>query len=156
MTKLLPKNLFQNIAIALVIAIFFIADRWLKALALNSHLSRPGELIGHILTFNFVPNYYMAFSLPIGGQTLNVAVLAVVLALLVYILYLIRRGQAQRREIILLIIILCGALSNIWDRLAYGYVIDYLDLKYFTVFNLADVMISGGALVLILENLRRK
>jgi lipoprotein signal peptidase len=33
-------------------------------------------------------------------------------------------------------------------------VIDYLELKYFTVFNLADFMISLGAFILILQNLK--
>jgi signal peptidase II len=37
-----------------------------------------------------------------------------------------------------------GAFSNLYDRLHYGYVIDYFDLKYFTVFNLSDVMIIIG------------
>ncbi len=48
-----------------------------------------------------------------------------------------------------------GAISNIIDRLSYGYVIDYLSLRYFTVFNLADVMISSGAIILILKNLKK-
>ena len=46
----------------------------------------------------------------------------------------------------LLLAIIFGAISNLFDRIKYGYVIDYLDLKYFTVFNLADVMIVGGVI----------
>ena len=39
-----------------------------------------------------------------------------------------------------------GASSNFYDRLKYGFVVDYLDLKYFTVFNVADAMISLSVL----------
>ncbi len=46
--------------------------------------------------------------------------------------------------------IIFGAMSNLLDRLKYGCVICYLDLKYFTVFNLADIMIVGGALWLLI------
>jgi signal peptidase II len=156
MSKLPPKIWFHNIAIASVIAIFFSLDRWLKMTALALGPGRRLNLINHLLSFSFTPNYYMAFSLPLGGQALNMAVLAVVLGLLAYILYLLSQPTRKKLEIICLIIILSGALSNIWDRLVYGYVIDYLALRYFTVFNLADAMISGGALAVILWNLRNK
>jgi signal peptidase II len=146
----------QNIAIASVMAIFFIADRYLKILALSLSQVQSWKLVGDIFTFNCTPNYYMAFSLPLGGQILNAAVLTISAALLACILYLIKRQPDKKIEIILLITILCGAFSNILDRLTYGYVIDYLALKYFTVFNLADVMISGGALILIWWSLKNK
>jgi lipoprotein signal peptidase len=45
--------------------------------------------------------------------------------------------------------IILGATSNLADRFQYGYVIDYFDLKYFTVFNLADVLIVGGTIGLL-------
>ena len=38
----------------------------------------------------------------------------------------------------------CPYISN------YGFVIDYLDLNWFTIFNLADVMISIGTLILFI------
>ncbi|MBU1778489.1 signal peptidase II, partial [Patescibacteria group bacterium] len=44
--------------------------------------------------------------------------------------------------------IIFGAISNLTDRLEYGYVIDYFSLKYFTIFNLADVMIVIGVFCL--------
>jgi len=45
--------------------------------------------------------------------------------------------------------VILGAAGNLFDRLKYGYVVDYLDLKYFTAFNLADVMIVAGVIYLI-------
>ena len=47
-------------------------------------------------------------------------------------------------------LIILGGLSNLFDRIVYGYVIDTIPLFSFSVFNLADVMvISGSALILI-------
>ncbi|MFA6994830.1 MAG: signal peptidase II [Patescibacteria group bacterium] len=156
MNKFLNKNNFYYIAIALAIAIFFSVDRTLKALALNFKTIQPFQLIGDILSFQFTANSYMAFSLPLGGLLLNTLIIVVIVLLLIYIIYLIFYKDDRKLEIILLSIIFTGALSNIFDRLIYGYVIDYLELKYFTVFNLADVMISGGAIILILKNLKNK
>lgn len=153
------KNIFKislkNIAIIALIAIFFIADRYLKILALNQALNPPTKLIGEILSFNFTPNYYMAFSLPLSGIILNSIIIAVILGLIYLIFYLILNEYKPKSSIILLTIILFGAISNILDRITCGYVIDYFELRYFTVFNLADMMISVGALLIIIKGLKK-
>jgi len=156
MNKFLTKTHLKNIAIALVIAIFFVTDILLKALSLNLMSAAPKKLIGDILSFHPTANYYMAFSFPFGGYLLNIIVSLIVVVLISYILHLKLNKKEKKAEMILLIFILLGALSNLANRWIYGYVIDYLELKYFTVFNIADVMISGGALLLIGKNIRNK
>jgi lipoprotein signal peptidase len=49
--------------------------------------------------------------------------------------------------------ILVGALSNGMDRLLYGRVVDFLSLKYFAIFNVADIVISIGACLLVVSSL---
>ena len=56
-----------------------------------------------------------------------------------------------------LAMILAGALGNLIDRLQYGYVIDFIslhyqDMYYFPAFNIADMAITCGALLLIIDN----
>ncbi|MEI6529331.1 MAG: signal peptidase II [Candidatus Falkowbacteria bacterium] len=151
------KNIFRislkNIAIILLIAIFFIVDRYLKLLALNQNLQPPVKLIGNFFSFNFTPNYYMAFSLPFSGLVLNSIIIAVIFGLIYLIFYLILNDYKPKSSIILLTIILFGAISNILDRISCGYVIDYFELRYFTVFNLADAMISLGAIFFLLNSI---
>jgi signal peptidase II len=50
--------------------------------------------------------------------------------------------------------ILGGGISNLIDRIVFGCVIDYIDLGWFPVFNLADAFISIGAAMLILKVMR--
>ena len=47
-------------------------------------------------------------------------------------------------------LIAAGAASNFFDRIRYGAVIDYIDVRWFTVLNIADIMISVGAALLVL------
>lgn len=58
-----------------------------------------------------------------------------------------------------LALILGGALGNVWDRLTYGYVIDFIDVYYknwhWPVFNVADSAISVGAVLLIIDTIIR-
>lgn len=138
-----------------MIAIFFMADRYLKFLAINSQ-GKPGvELIGSFFSFNFIPNYFIAFSLPLGGVVVETIISVIILLLAYLIFYLILSKKAKLGYIILLTIILFGAISNMIDRLAYGYVVDYLSVQYFTIFNLADVAISGGAIMIIMHNFKK-
>lgn len=57
-----------------------------------------------------------------------------------------------------LALVIGGALGNLYDRLAYGYVIDFLSFHwsgyYFPAFNLADTAITLGAIGMIFESLR--
>jgi len=156
MNNIIKKIPFKNIAIALALAIFFSLDRYLKIAAFNLKVEESKELLGNILTFNFTPNYNIAFSLPLGGPALNIAIITLVILIALIVLFLNISKTPHYLEIICLTFILGGAISNLIDRLNYGYVIDYLYLQYFTVFNLADIMISGGAIILIIKNLRSK
>jgi len=158
MSKANLQKTLINIAIATGIAIFFIVDRTLKALAITSagEQTASRELIGDIFSFHFTANYNIAFSLPLSGPGLNAVLVLIIAALIYYIFYLIINKKEQKSDILLLTIILLGAISNILDRFTYGFVIDYLELRYFTVFNLADTMISGGAMILIIKNIKKK
>lgn len=53
-------------------------------------------------------------------------------------------------------LILGGALGNLYDRLLYGYVVDFLDFRVWPVFNVADSAISVGIFLIFLEIFLRK
>lgn len=50
--------------------------------------------------------------------------------------------------------ILAGGVSNIIDRLFRGYVVDFIQMKFFGIFNLADVCIVVGAIIIIFLELK--
>lgn len=55
-----------------------------------------------------------------------------------------------------LTLIVSGAISNMIDRLYHGCIVDFIDLKIWPVFNLADAFIVIGAIILITQNTKRK
>lgn len=149
-------QILQNIAIASVIAIFFISDRILKNLALSFGENFSFEIIPDLFSFSLAKNYFISFSIPLSGPILNFSLVFVILAILVYLFYLIKTKKGFNWEVSLFFILFLGAISNFYDRLSLGFVVDYLSLQYFTVFNLADVMISFSSLTLIIKNFRLK
>ena len=78
----------------------------------------------------------------------------------VWIIWMLRRHAGQTLFALALSLILGGALGNLIDRIAYGYVVDFLsfhwDEHYFPAFNLADSAITCGAFLLILDSLKEK
>jgi len=84
---------------------------------------------------------------------------AIAVAAVALILHLLRRDPQQTLFCSALACILGGAAGNLIDRIQHGHVIDFLLLYwqqwYFPAFNVADVAITCGAILLILDELRR-
>jgi signal peptidase II len=76
----------------------------------------------------------------------------------VWIVWLLRRHSAQTLFALALSLILGGALGNLIDRIANGYVVDFLSFHwgehFFPAFNVADSAITVGAMLLMLDSLR--
>ena len=74
-------------------------------------------------------------------------------------LWLLHRHAAERLFAFSLSMLLGGAIGNLWDRLLWGHVVDFLQFHamgwYFPAFNLADSAITLGAGLLMLDALRR-
>lgn len=83
--------------------------------------------------------------------------LGVSIAILVW---LARLPRGERQMSIGLALILGGALGNLWDRIRYEHVIDFVDLYvrswHWPVFNVADMAVSLGAFLIILRWLSLK
>ncbi len=149
-------TLYKKKVIAVIpVIIFFIAlDRLLKSLSLYNYFNSPIRIIDDIITLNFTSNYNIAFSLPLSGWWLNILIALIIICLIYYMLYLLSKN-VYIKQIFFLSLIILGATSNLFDRIKYGYVIDYIDIKYFTVFNIVDMMIVGGVIGLIYNSLRK-
>jgi len=153
MNNRLPK-IISYIAPTLVVAMFFIIDRYLKQIAISLPSQQSYSIIGNFFNFYFTPNNYIAFSIPLSGHFLNYIIIILICFLVIYLIASIKKG-ASRYELVGLALMILGAISNIVDRFSHGFVVDYLLLRYFTVFNLADVMICLGAIILIYKNLNK-
>jgi signal peptidase II len=135
----------KKTALIVMGAVFFIVlDRLLKLLAVNGV---KFDILGDILKFNFVKNFNIAFSLPLGGDFLVWFILVVIIGLLYNFVYLYKKQEYLLSSFLMMIVL--GAISNVLDRIKYGFVIDYLDLKYFTVFNISDFLIVFGVILLL-------
>ncbi|MGE0372406.1 MAG: signal peptidase II [Gammaproteobacteria bacterium] len=91
-----------------------------------------------------------------GWQRWFFTVLAFAVSVMI-LLWLRRLPAGQQRLAAGLALVLGGALGNLWDRLQFGYVVDFIDVYYgnwhWPAFNVADSAITIGAVLLILDAL---
>lgn len=122
----------------------FLLDRLFKSWAVKEVFSRPVSLVGEIVTFNLQLNPQIAFSLPLKGKWLTWSISIILLILIFYLARAVKKHHYY--YFLALLALTLGATSNLADRFLFKGVIDYLDIKYLTVFNVADIMIIGGIL----------
>lgn len=140
---------------ALVIVLDQLSKAWI-----TSHFVY-GESLTVFSVFNLVlaHNAGAAFSFlhDAGGmQRWLFSIIAIVAS--VWIVVLLRKHRQQQLFCFALALILGGALGNLIDRIAYGYVVDFLDFHWntyhFPAFNLADSAITCGAFLLIFDSFK--
>lgn len=104
------------------------------------------EWISNILSMTYVRNYGAAFGI-LQSQTL---LLTAVAGSVVWLIWYNRRRLQDYSKLsrLGLAIALGGVVGNAIDRLRLGYVVDYIDFHVWPVFNLADINIVLGALLL--------
>jgi signal peptidase II len=158
-TETTKIKISKKTVIFIIFAVFFVAlDRFLEALCLNGYFDQPVPIFGDIFSLNYVKNYYIAFSLPFSGPILSGMIGIIILSLLIYWLKLVFftnfKYQISKIDYALTTLII-GAILNFTDRIKFGFVIDYFYLKYFTIFNLADIMIVGGVIGLLILSFKK-
>jgi len=114
-------------------------------------------LVQNIFHLTYARNTGAAFSILTGKQMYLISITAVVItALLYYLIKILKTGEVTLK--LALTFIIGGALGNFIDRVRLNYVTDFLDftLINYPIFNLADVFVIAGVVLLSYMVLFRK
>jgi signal peptidase II len=124
-------------------------DQVLKAVVVNC--VSPGQivtLVPHLLWLTYSTNTGAAFGLLKGsGQLIFFFSLILVVMMLVWFFW--SRERMGAMAFIGLGLIVGGALGNLADRIFRGEVVDFIDLGWWPVFNIADMAILVGAIIVL-------
>ena len=147
--------------------ILLLIDQFTKVLVVGNYALGDSSYVTSFFNVVRVHNSGAAFSFLAGAsgwQRWFFIGLGVVAS--IGIIWMLRAHAGQKLFCFALACILGGAVGNVIDRVAYGYVVDFLDFHWsflsplfygghFPAFNVADSAISVGAVCLILDELRR-
>jgi|TARA_X000001036_G_scaffold101377_2_gene94672 signal peptidase II len=138
----------------LLVMLIFILDRVSKYFILE--LSGPmGQLnipVTSFINLNLVWNNGIAFGLLSFKENFNYNIITSVIIIVTLIIFWLSI-KSKGFEKIGFLMILGGALGNIFDRIYYSSVIDFIDINYenfhWFIFNVADIFITLGIIMLI-------
>ena len=140
---------------ALLLAVAVVAlDRAAKHWAMRT-LAQPVVALEGVLRWRYCENTGAAFSALSGSGTVVLVLSAVLLAVLAA--YLLFRPRIPWGAQLCLWAVVAGGASNLFDRLAWGFVVDFIEPLFvsFAVFNVADCFIVlgvlGAALTVLLD-----
>ncbi|MCH5202804.1 MAG: signal peptidase II [Oscillospiraceae bacterium] len=139
------------IALSLAIAAAVVVIDQIIKYFVSIYLPNAGtvEFIPYILDLDYVENRGVAFGMFKDMRWIFIAITSVVICFLLYII-IFRRINSKLFNISASLII-GGGIGNLIDRIYYGYVIDYLQLSFFSpVCNFADYAITIGTALLVI------
>jgi signal peptidase II len=145
------------LAFALLVVLI---DQFLKVLIVRSFAYGESRPVTGFFNLVLVYNKGAAFSfLADAGGWQRWFFTALGLVVGVFIVWLLFRHTGQKMFCLAVSLILGGAIGNVIDRVASGHVVDFLDLYvrnyHWPAFNFADSAICVGAVLLIVDELRR-
>ncbi|MEW6724855.1 MAG: signal peptidase II [Bacillota bacterium] len=129
-----------------VCLIIVVADQLSKAAARRWLATGPVSVIPGVFQLNLTQNPGAAFGLLVNRTGLFIAITVAVLVAIVGFGRQIAAGD--RRTEWGLALVAAGAVGNLIDRVWRGTVTDFLDFYIWPIFNLADMAIVGGAIII--------
>lgn len=148
----IKKNNVINAALtALIATAVCIVDQLTKSAAVAGiPLGESVEVIPGVLNWTYIQNRGMAMGMLADHRWVFMVLSVVMIAGI--ILYVIFAKNARRLPVCILAAILGGGIGNMIDRFAYGYVVDFIDVKLLPfwkwIFNVADMFVTVGAVLL--------
>jgi len=146
----------KNLACLTIIIFIFFFDRLTKIQIIKNQTNNGAIFINDYLNFELVWNTGIGFGLfNINAGLVYHLISAFIFAIIILIVYLLTKSE--KIDKFLYAIVLGGALGNFYDRISYFAVPDFIDLHFnqyhWFTFNIADVFISIGIVLLILNEM---
>ncbi|MGI9316458.1 MAG: signal peptidase II [bacterium] len=155
----MSRNLVGYVGCLMVSAIVAVIDQITKQIAYQTLGGNPPIEILPVFKFALVLNQGAAFGfLNDAGGWQRIFFIALALVFSLILLVWIWRELGRNRWLAFgLSLVLGGAVGNLIDRILSGYVVDFIVLHYqdwyFPAFNIADMAITFGAIILIADSL---
>ena len=134
----------------LIIIVAVAVDQLIKRLVVDTMaLYESIPVLQDVFHITYIRNTGAAFSI-MEGQISVLILLPVVMITAAVVFIIIKRRTAHPLLMTSVAMIAGGGIGNLIDRVALGYVVDYLDFRVFPIFNAADIFVCAGCGLLIL------
>lgn len=147
------KKALRYISSILILAVLIGIDRVTKYLSVVYLKDKePFTIIKGVLQLTYIQNTGSAWGMLAGRQTFFIIITLIMLAVMTFIFIIVPHERKYRPLCAVLVTLAAGAAGNLIDRMANGYVHDfiYFQLIDFPVFNFADICVVLSMIALII------
>ena len=140
------KKNFKPYVIVILVILLIVIDQISKFYIVENIGKEIKNIIPNVLNFTYVENRGGAFGIGQNSTMMFVLVNIIILGIIIRFM-IIQKDRIDRKTQIILTMILAGGISNLIDRIARGFVLDFIDFSpiiSFPVFNIADILIVIG------------
>ena len=148
----------KNKKILIISLIIIVIDIISKLLISNTLIENESiSIIPKFFYITYAKNTGVAFSMLKGNRILIILATTLIIG---FILKYIYNKKIIFQEQIAISLILGGSIGNLIDRIVYGYVIDFLDIKLgnynYPIFNIADSSIVIGVIIFLIISIKNE
>ena len=149
------KIIYKRFYFILISTIIVIIDQLAKYIITINYKSLINKNL-IIFSLDYIKNYGAAFNLFSGYRIFLSLISIIITLLLIYII--LNKIIISKIDLLSYSLILAGTIGNGIDRVIKGYVVDFINLNFvdFPVFNLADISINMGVLLIIYGFIKSK
>ena len=133
---------------SITLIIIFIDQITKFLIKINFELNQTLPILKNIFHLTYIHNFGAGFGILQQQRFILIFISIIVIGFILF--YLDRIKEKERLLQILVGFILGGTIGNLIDRIAYGYVIDFLDFRVWPIFNFADSFVTIGVIGLII------
>ena len=146
----------KNLICFLIVILTFSFDRISKIQIIDHQTENNQIYINDFINFDLVWNTGIGFGFfSSNSNIIYNSITAIICAIIIFIIYLIIKSLFMDK--LFLSLVLGGALGNLYDRLTYYAVPDFIDIHYkgfhWFTFNMADIFITVGIIMLLIKEL---
>ena len=139
----------KYITIFSIAIIIILIDQITKFLIKTSfQLKESLLIIKNFFHLTYIHNFGAGFGILQQQHLILIFISLIVVGVIFY--YLDKIGEKEKLLQILVGFILGGTIGNVTDRIAYGFVIDFLDFRIWPIFNVADSFVTVGVIGLVI------
>ena len=145
-------NRFYFILFSIVI---FLSDQITKYIISENQKSLINKNL-IIFSIDYVKNFGAAFNI-LSGSRILLSLISIIITIIL-LFFILNKNNARLVDLISYSFILGGTIGNGFDRITKGYVIDFINLNFinFPIFNIADISINIGLLIIIYSFIKYK
>lgn len=134
----------------LIAGILVLSDQLIKWLVTSQlTLNQSVPVLQDIFHITYIQNNGAAFSILQGKQPFLIGITMVFIIVLLVLIWR-NKKNGHWSFLVSLTLITAGGIGNLIDRIFLGSVVDFLDFRFFPIFNLADICVVCGSGILFL------